>query len=146
MKYKLFIAATVLIAACKGGAGKTEDTTKDTTQQIINAVGGTSIDSANEPGQRLIAANDCFTCHYIDRKSIGPSYRQIANRYESNEGNVENLANRIIKGATGLWSTNRMTPHPNISYQQAQAMAAYILSLRNAADTTTGNTTGTTTK
>jgi len=146
MKYTLFIGAIVLFAACKGGTGKTEDTTKDTTQQIINAVGGTSIDSANEPGQRLIAANDCFTCHYIDRKSIGPSYRQIANRYESNEGNVENLANRIIKGATGLWSSNKMTPHPNLSYRQAQAMATYILSLRNTTDTATSNTADTTTK
>jgi cytochrome c len=139
MKHKLFIAVTVLFAACKGGAGKTEDTTKDSTQQIINTVGGTSIDSANEPGQRLIAANDCFTCHSIDRKSIGPSYRQIANKYDNNEGNVENLANRIIKGATGLWSNNKMTPHPTVSYPQAQSMARYILSLRNAADTTTGS-------
>jgi cytochrome c len=136
MKYRIFFIAIVLFAACKGGTGKTEDITKDSTQQLINAVGGTSIDSANEPGQRLIAANDCLTCHQINKKNIGPSYQEIANRYEMGQGNIENLADRIIKGATGLWSNNKMTPHPNLSQQQAQEMARYILSLRNVPDTT----------
>src|SRR3954447_13301301 len=106
MKYRIFFVAIVVFAACKGGTGKTEDITKDSTQQLINAVGGTSIDSANEPGPRLIAANDCLTCHQINKKNIGPSYQEIANRYEMSQGNIENLADRIIKGATGLWSNN----------------------------------------
>ena len=135
MKLNLMPALIIFFAACKGGAGKTEDITKDTTQYIVNAIGGTSIDSANEPGQRLIAANDCFTCHLVDRKNIGPSYRQIANHYNNNEGNVENLAHKIVKGGRGLWGQNAMTPHPNLSQPQAREMARYILSLKNVSDT-----------
>lgn len=145
MKFYVTAFAFILFASCKSGAGKVPASdSPNATENIINA-GGTSIDSANESGQRLIAANDCLTCHQIDKKNIGPSYRQIADRYEMNQGNVENIADRIIKGATGLWSNNKMTPHPNLSQQQAQAMAKYILSLRNAPDTTVANSTADTT-
>ena len=49
---------------------------------------------------------------------------------------IENLANKIIKGGKGLWGSAAMTPHPNLPEAQAEEMARYILSLRNAADTT----------
>jgi cytochrome c len=67
---------------------------------------------------------------------VGPSYEQIADKYELNQGNIENLANKIIKGGKGLWGSAAMTPHPNLPEAQAQEMARYILELRNAADTT----------
>ena len=127
----------VLLAACKSGTGKTESSDSvNATQAIINT-GGTSIDSAeNISGSNLIASNDCLTCHKVNEKSIGPSYKQIADKYELNQGNIENLANKIIKGGKGLWGSAAMTPHPNLPEAQAQEMARYILELRNAADTT----------
>ena len=70
------------------------------------------------------------------KKAFGPSYAQIANKYESNQGNVENLADRIIKGGKGLWGQNAMTPHPNLPVPQAQEMVKYILSLRDTSGTT----------
>lgn len=138
MKYSL-VALLIFFAACKGGAGKTgdaaNDVTKDSTQTIVNG-GGTNIDSASEPGQRLIAANDCFTCHQIDKENIGPSYTRIANHYDYNDGNVENLAHKIVKGGKGLWGKNVMTPHPNLSQPDAQQMVRYIFTLKNSSDTT----------
>jgi cytochrome c len=139
MKYSL-IALLIFFAACKGGTGttvkdSTSDVTKDSTQVIVNG-GGTNIDSANEPGQRLIAANDCFTCHQISKESVGPSYIRIANHYDDNNGNVENLAHKIIKGGKGLWGQNAMTPHPNLSEADAQEMVRYIFTLKNSSDTT----------
>ena len=127
----------VSLAACKSGTGKTEASdSANATNDIINK-GGTSIDSAeNISGSNLIASNDCLTCHKVNEKSIGPSYKQIADKYELNQGNIENLANKIIKGGKGLWGSAAMTPHPNLPEAQAEEMARYILSLRNAADTT----------
>jgi cytochrome c len=133
MKFKIVIAAAILFASCKSGTGKTSASdSANATQNIINT-GGTSVDSAkNISGSNLIAANDCLTCHQIDKKSTGPSYRQIANKYEPNQGNVENLANSIIKGSKGLWGNTAMTPHSHLSEQQAREMAGYILSLRDS--------------
>ena len=137
MKWFVLFAAFFLFAACGSGAGKTDKSdSADATQAIINT-GGTGIDSAeNIKGNNLIAVNDCLTCHKINEKSTGPSYKQIADKYELNEGNIENLANKIIKGGKGLWGDAAMTPHPNLPYQQAKEMAQYILSLRSTSDTT----------
>jgi cytochrome c len=137
MKYRILMAVIILFSACKSGTGKTAvSDSANATQNIINT-GGTGVDSkGNKTGSSLIAANDCLTCHKIDEQSTGPSYRQIANRYGNNQGNIENLADRIIKGGTGLWSNNKMTPHPTLSQSDAQEMVKYILSLRNVPDTT----------
>jgi cytochrome c len=131
MKYNIIISALFLFAACKGGTGKTDVNDTSTTQAISNR-GGTNVDSVNESGDRLIAANDCLTCHKIGQQSFGPSYEQIANRYDNNQGNIDNLADRIIRGGKGLWGQNEMTPHRNLTHAQAQTMVRYILSLRDS--------------
>jgi cytochrome c len=131
----IFIVISFLIA-CGAGTGETSNSDSAIGLQPIVNAGGTNIDSANEPGSRLIAANDCLTCHQISQKGFGPSYQQIANRYENNQGNVENLADKIRKGGKGLWGQNMMTPHPTVSDPQAQEMARYILSLRDTSGTT----------
>ncbi|MEP6467909.1 MAG: c-type cytochrome [Parafilimonas sp.] len=137
MKFYLTAIAFILLASCKSGAGKVAASdSANATEAIINA-GGTSIDTAqNISGSQLIAANDCLTCHKVNEKSFGPSYKQIADKYELNQGNVENLADRIIKGGKGLWGQNAMTPHPSLPVPQAEKMASYILSLRTTSDTT----------
>ena len=114
MKVNLTIALCILLVACKGGAGKTDVNDTSATQQIVNR-GGSNVAAADESGDRLIAANDCLTCHQINMKSFGPSYKQIAEKYENNQGNIENLADRIIKGGKGLWGQNAMTPHPQLT-------------------------------
>jgi cytochrome c len=136
MKAFIFFIALCFLIACGAGTGETSKSDSAIGLQPIVNAGGTGIDSSNEPGSRYIAANDCLTCHQINGKNIGPSYTEIANRYENTQGNVENLANKIIKGGRGLWGHNVMTPHPTVSEPQAQAMARYILSLRNTSDTT----------
>jgi cytochrome c len=133
MKNILIVMAIIFFAACKSGTGKTSASdSANATRDIVNE-GGTRYDSAsNIPGKKLIAASDCFTCHKIDQKNIGPSYRQIADKYQLNQGNLENLADRIIRGGKGLWGQNAMTPHPALSQADAQEMVRYILSLRDS--------------
>lgn len=136
MKLSIIVAGAILFAACKSGAGKTAASdSANATTAIVNT-GGTGRDSAqNVSGSQLIASNDCLTCHKISEKAFGPSYQQIANRYENNQGNIENLADRIIKGGRGLWGQNAMTPHSNLSVPQAEQMVKYILSLRDTTNT-----------
>ncbi|MEP6683228.1 MAG: c-type cytochrome [Parafilimonas sp.] len=136
MKYLIVFAGISFLVACGAGTGETSKSdSPNATQDIINA-GGTEIDTAqNISGSQLIAANDCLTCHKIGEKSFGPSYKQIADKYEMNQGNIENLASRIIKGGKGLWGQNAMTPHANLPEPQAEKMVQYILSLRDSSAT-----------
>ncbi len=137
MKLNVIIFSAVLFVSCGAGTGENakSDTAAATQQAIVNT-GGVGVDSANNmSGSNLIAANDCLTCHKIDGTSNGPSYRQIAAKYDLNEGNIENLAYKIIKGGKGLWGQNAMTPHPNLPRPQAQEMVRYILTLRDSSAT-----------
>ncbi|HYK45316.1 MAG TPA: c-type cytochrome [Parafilimonas sp.] len=131
MKCFLVLVACIFFA-CNSNQPDKSGINSNPTDSLINK-GGTNIDSANETGSRLIAGNDCFTCHRIEEKNIGPSYREIARRYSLNQGNIENLAHKIITGGKGLWGQNAMTPHPNLPEPQAEEMVRYILSIKDSA-------------
>lgn len=81
-------------------------------------------------GEKLIAASDCLACHKVDQKVVGPSYEDVAQKYEFNDKNVDYLAGKIIKGGAGVWGQIPMTPHPDIKEADAKEMARYILALR----------------
>ncbi|MFB9863487.1 c-type cytochrome [Rufibacter immobilis] len=86
--------------------------------------------SLAEKGAQLIAQSDCAACHHIDQKVVGPAYEAVAQKYEANQKDTDYLASKIIQGGKGVWGEIPMTPHPNISKEDAQAMAQYILSLK----------------
>jgi len=80
-------------------------------------------------GEALVKGSDCKTCHHSVNKIIGPSHTDVARKYEFNESNVKLLADKIIKGGTGVWGQIPMTPHPDLTQDQAEKMARYVLSL-----------------
>lgn len=128
--YMLF--CIVLLLACNN---QNKPVKKEASTDSLVNMGAGYPDSSYQKGARLIAANDCLTCHNVDQKSVGPSYNEISERYENNEGNVENLAHSIIHGSKGYWGGNTMTPHSNISNDDAKVMARYILSLKHVPST-----------
>lgn len=81
-------------------------------------------------GESLIDQNDCKNCHMTDGESIGPSYKQIAERYEGDTETIDKLANKIITGGGGVWDKNFvMVGHPDLSKKAATQIVGYILSL-----------------
>jgi len=78
-------------------------------------------------GQSLIEGSDCLGCHKLDEKMIGPSYKEVAAKYENTPENVEILAEKIIKGSSGVWGDVPMPAH-GFSKENAKFMAQYILS------------------
>lgn len=83
-----------------------------------------------EKGKNLVAMSDCLACHQVDKKLVGPAYQEVAAKYEMNDKNVDYLADKIIKGGSGVWGQIPMTPHPDLKKEDAQEMSKYILSLR----------------
>jgi len=78
-------------------------------------------------GQSLVEANDCTTCHARDRRTVGPSFLEIAGRYEDREDEVARLARRVLSGGSGVWGEVPMTPHPDLPAEDAEAMVGWIL-------------------
>lgn len=85
--------------------------------------------SAELPGKALIDNSDCKSCHLVDQRSAGPSFKEVAVKYEKQEGAVGQLAEKIIKGGGGVWGDASMAAHPQVSPDDARKMVEYIMSL-----------------
>ncbi|MEQ8304755.1 MAG: c-type cytochrome [Cyclobacteriaceae bacterium] len=82
-----------------------------------------------QQGEALVKKSDCNTCHHATSKIVGPSHTEVAEKYDFTEENVALLAQRIIKGSSGIWGQVMMNPHPGLSQEDAEKMAYYVLSL-----------------
>ena len=90
-----------------------------------------SKDPVYKKGLALIAKSDCLTCHKVEEKLVGPSYREVAEKYAGAPNDVVTaLAEKIIKGGVGNWGNVPMLPHPSISKEDAETTVRYILLLK----------------
>jgi cytochrome c len=83
-------------------------------------------------GKRLIDLSDCKTCHAVEKKSIGPAYKEIAKKYLASSQNIDELSKKVISGGGGVWGEQVMAAHPQISKADAREMVIYILGLNDA--------------
>ncbi len=85
-------------------------------------------------GAALVKKSDCNTCHHVTNTLVGPSHTDVAKKYEFTNENIELIAGRIINGSSGIWGPVMMTPHADLSQEDALKMARYVLSLDGEAE------------
>ena len=78
-------------------------------------------------GLSLMKRSTCFGCHSDKTRLAGPSFAEISGRYEKNSNTLKTLATHIIEGSTGIWGTQIMPSHPDLSQEKAAQIAEYIL-------------------
>lgn len=79
--------------------------------------------------QKLAQNKACLSCHQIDKKVVGPSLKEIANKYKGDAKAAEHLAHVIMKGGKGVWGTTPMPPQPMVKPDEAEKLAHWVLSL-----------------
>lgn len=128
---KILVSLSVLffIAACGGGYGdKKSDTPSSGESTASNDL---SSNPVYQKGLELTGKYQCPTCHKIDEKLTGPAYRDVANKYAgADDATITKLAKKVIEGGSGVWGEVPMTPHPNVSEEEAKQMVEYILLLK----------------
>ena len=77
----------------------------------------------------MVEASDCLRCHGMDRRYVGPSFRQIADRYRAQPDAANYLARKIREGSVGVWGRTVMPRHPQVNEAQSSDMARWLLSL-----------------
>ncbi|MEK6782892.1 MAG: ThuA domain-containing protein [Bacteroidota bacterium] len=82
-------------------------------------------------GKKLMEESDCKSCHFIDKKSIGPMYIDVAKKYKDDPKAVDYLVKKIISGGSGVWGEVAMAAHPQVSPADASEIVKYVLSLAN---------------
>ncbi|WP_143304615.1 ThuA domain-containing protein [Chitinophaga vietnamensis] len=83
-------------------------------------------------GKNIMETSDCKTCHKPDEKSIGPSFKQVAEKYKNDPSAPETLAKKIINGGGGVWGETAMSAHPTLSMGEARQLVEYIYSIGGA--------------
>jgi cytochrome c len=132
-----FLVLSVIVAACYAcNNNETKSTTPATADTAAKAAAAPAAsDISKNPdyqkGIALIATNDCLTCHKVDEAVTGPAYRDVANKYTADDATINMLADKVIKGGTGVWGSVPMTPHAALSVDDAKQMVKYVLLLRN---------------
>lgn len=132
---KLFIILSFsslgLLLSCGGGNDKNTETEARKDEAKQEAKADEPADNPDyEKGLALVGKNDCLTCHKINEASTGPAYKAVAAKYPNNPDVIDSLSNKVIKGGSGNWGVVPMTPHPNLSKDDAVAMVKYVLSLK----------------
>lgn len=120
MKKLLVVLVSVTLLSC--GGKKSEPEEQDVPAQL-------STSQLSAIGKLLVDESDCKTCHHSINRLVGPSHKEVAEKYEFTDANISLLADRIIKGGSGVWGEIPMTPHADLSMDDAKKMAVYILSL-----------------
>jgi cytochrome c len=77
--------------------------------------------------QALATAKNCMACHAVDKKLVGPSYKDVAAKYASDKSAVDKLAGKIMKGGSGIWGAVPMPANAQVNEAEAKTLAAWIM-------------------
>lgn len=78
----------------------------------------------------LAKKNGCLVCHAIDKKVVGPAWKDVAAKYRGDAGAEARLMDKIAKGGSGVWGGVMMPPSPKLGEADRQALARFVLSLK----------------
>jgi cytochrome c len=73
---------------------------------------------------------NCMACHATDKKLIGPSYKDVASKYAGQKDAADKLAQKILKGGSGVWGAVPMPANPQVSEAEAKQLAAWVLTVK----------------
>lgn len=77
----------------------------------------------------LATSKNCMSCHQVERKVLGPSFKDISAKYKGNAGAGAMLADKIRKGGSGVWGPVPMPANNQVSEADAKKLSAWVLSL-----------------
>ncbi|MBX3662935.1 MAG: c-type cytochrome [Burkholderiales bacterium] len=80
--------------------------------------------------EKLAQSSGCMTCHAMDRKAIGPGYKEIAAKYRNEKGAEAKLIQKVKAGGSGVWGPAPMPPNPHVKDEDIKTMVQWILSLK----------------
>nr|HRO61039.1 c-type cytochrome [Burkholderiaceae bacterium] len=90
------------------------------------ADGGDS-EAADPAPAQLAASANCMACHGVDRRMVGPSFREVAERYRGQPGAAALLAGRVKNGVQGVWGQVPMPANATIHDEDVRRIVGWIL-------------------
>jgi cytochrome c len=80
--------------------------------------------------EELAKKNNCLVCHSVDKKVVGPAYKDVAAKYRNDKTAEAKLVDKVKKGGVGVWGQVPMPPNSTVSDADVKALVKWILSLK----------------
>jgi len=100
------------------------------TAVLALAAGATFVAAPASASEALLKKYNCTACHALDKKLVGPAYKEVAKKYAGDAGAEKMLAEKVKKGGKGNWGQVPMPPNPTVPDADVTAMIQYILQLK----------------
>jgi cytochrome c len=78
----------------------------------------------------LAQKKNCMACHAIDKKLVGPAYKDVAAKYAGQKDAVDKLAEKVMKGGAGVWGPVPMPANPQVTAAEARQLVQWVLTLK----------------
>ena len=85
---------------------------------------------AADAGEDLAKNSGCLACHAVDKKLVGPSYKDIASKYRGDKSAAANLAKKVKEGGKGVWGDIPMTPNAHVKDADIATIVSWIIALK----------------
>jgi cytochrome c len=80
--------------------------------------------------QDLAKQKNCLACHAVDKKLVGPAYKDVAAKYATDKDAVTKLAKKVREGGVGAWGQIPMPANPQVSEAESVTLVKWVLSLK----------------
>ena len=80
--------------------------------------------------EALAQKSGCIACHNVDKKVIGPAYKEVAAKYATDKDALTKLSEKVKKGGTGVWGQIPMPPNTQVNDAEIKTLVSWILSLK----------------
>jgi len=90
----------------------------------------TSVSAPVWADQALATSKNCMACHALDKKLVGPAYKDVAKKYAGDKTAADKLAQKVMKGGSGVWGPVPMPANPQVNEAEAKKLVAWVLSLK----------------
>jgi cytochrome c len=80
--------------------------------------------------QELATKNACTACHAVDKKLVGPAYKDVAAKYRDNKGAGADLIKKVKAGSKGVWGDIPMPPNAHVKDDDIKTLVQWVLSVK----------------
>ena len=89
--------------------------------------GHAAVDDAK--ATQLAGKYGCLACHAVEKKVVGPAYKDVAKKYAGDASALGKLEHKVKTGGSGVWGAIPMPPN-NVPDADVKTMVQWVLSLK----------------
>jgi len=102
-------------------------TIRSTVAALVAVASVTALATPARASEVLAKKHNCLACHTLDKKSVGPAYRDIARKYKGQAGIEAKLADKVKKGGQGVWGPVPMPPNAAVPDADVKTLVDWLL-------------------